>query len=798
MAGNDPGVEQADAMAVFDQAMSAATPCATAWEEVGLSNLRPSLDEQALAIAEHQESSLESRRALAAQAKSFRGSVEAEVGATSDMRAASGALVRAFKGEIDALTTRSRFAEGAFLALYKLLREAPDPAVTVQALEKTARAAVEALEGRNRSLEERKREMSHQLEAARAATARGNSLTAEELQEERRVLRAEIAADQAETEQLRLQALQDAVQEELLLAQGQAEHERAAAQAQQQVLQQEVERLEARAALVEEEAGRSRQLEEEAAAGANQLRALQEKVESLEAENKALAARARIAAEGEQKAVADLAEARARADGVERSSVARVRDLENEATQLRRQLETGANAAQVEGMREKIRILEGIWGDAGGVGNEGGAGMTRRQDRRQGDVDQGEAGQETDRDPTHQPATTTAEARGGGREGGLGGERLQRGERLRAEDGSESGTARGGGGGDRDLGAGDDGGGADGQPGDRSGVSGGAASTGAEAEGGEVEPGEEDGRDAGVDAWLISYNRRLKNELERLRERTRQAEDRLERVEKERVADGAELADRRQDVKRLEQDLVDAHQVVEAGKTMLRAFQSGPVAKQFGKLVGRGAVAGGVVAQGSLEDDLLGGGVEDGGGEEGVSGPEGFSAADRLLGAVKRQRERFRKEALRREREASIAKGNAEQLTRDNQDLRRENMHLYKKIRHVLGFYGGKGGGLEGAGGDGEQETESKYREVYEADLDPFKEFDSQEKETRRGQMGFLERWLFWASGNALRNRFRRHLLLVYLLVLHGLLIVLPGGGRGRTLGFGAGSGSDVAGGLMP
>lgn len=60
------------------------------------------------------------------------------------------AQVRAFKGEIDALTTRSRFAENAFLALYKLLREAPDPAVTVQALEKTARAAVEALEGQNR------------------------------------------------------------------------------------------------------------------------------------------------------------------------------------------------------------------------------------------------------------------------------------------------------------------------------------------------------------------------------------------------------------------------------------------------------------------------------------------------------------------------------------------------------------------------------------------------------------------------------------------------------------------------
>ena len=44
-----------------------------------------------------------------------------------------------------------------------------------------------------------------------------------------------------------------------------------------QVLQQEVERLEARAALVEEEASRAEMLEEEAAARAEQLRALQEK-----------------------------------------------------------------------------------------------------------------------------------------------------------------------------------------------------------------------------------------------------------------------------------------------------------------------------------------------------------------------------------------------------------------------------------------------------------------------------------------------------------------------------------------
>lgn len=67
---------------------------------------------------------------------------------------------------------------------------------------------------------------------------------------------------------------------------------------------------------------------------------------------------------------------------------------------------------------------------------------------------------------------------------------------------------------------------------------------------------------------------------------------------------------------------------------MLRAFQSGPVAKQFGKLVGRGAARGGLNdPERGLEASYLEG-VEEGGAEDGVPDSEGFSAADRLLGAV--------------------------------------------------------------------------------------------------------------------------------------------------------------------
>lgn len=77
----------------FCQAMNATTPCTAAWEEVGLSCLRQGLDEQAMAIAENQESSLQRRKALATQAKSFRATVD-QLEEGSEIRASGGALVR--------------------------------------------------------------------------------------------------------------------------------------------------------------------------------------------------------------------------------------------------------------------------------------------------------------------------------------------------------------------------------------------------------------------------------------------------------------------------------------------------------------------------------------------------------------------------------------------------------------------------------------------------------------------------------------------------------------------------------
>ena len=46
-------------------------------------------------------------------------------------------------------------------------------------------------------------------------------------------------------------------------------------------------------------------------------------------------------------------------------------------------------------------------------------------------------------------------------------------------------------------------------------------------------------------------------------------------MEEARANENAELVERRQDVKRLEQDLVDAHQVVEAGAAFLASTPGG-------------------------------------------------------------------------------------------------------------------------------------------------------------------------------------------------------------------------------
>lgn len=130
---------------------------ASAWEGVGLSARRAELDQQSLAVVDHQETSADGRESLKAVVRDFRSLPAAE------RPAKVGGLVKAFQGEVDALTRRAAFAEAAFFALYRSLESAPDPAPALRealgAAARGRRAEAEAEEAR-RELEEYRAELS--------------------------------------------------------------------------------------------------------------------------------------------------------------------------------------------------------------------------------------------------------------------------------------------------------------------------------------------------------------------------------------------------------------------------------------------------------------------------------------------------------------------------------------------------------------------------------------------------------------------------------------------------------------
>ncbi|KAF8518766.1 CASP C terminal-domain-containing protein [Gautieria morchelliformis] len=93
----------------------------TTWKEVNLSELQKTLDAQGLEVVQHQKESVVGRKALSDRTKDFRKLPDDEkLGAFK-------VLLKAYQTEIDSLTKRCKTSENAFLNVYKVLAEAPDP-----------------------------------------------------------------------------------------------------------------------------------------------------------------------------------------------------------------------------------------------------------------------------------------------------------------------------------------------------------------------------------------------------------------------------------------------------------------------------------------------------------------------------------------------------------------------------------------------------------------------------------------------------------------------------------------------
>ncbi|KAJ6594099.1 CASP C terminal-domain-containing protein [Mycena capillaripes] len=91
------------------------------WKDINLSELQKTLDAQGIQLVDNQKESVVGRKALADKTKEFKKIPD------SEKLEAFKALLKAYQTEIDSLTKRSKASENAFLDVYKVLAEAPDP-----------------------------------------------------------------------------------------------------------------------------------------------------------------------------------------------------------------------------------------------------------------------------------------------------------------------------------------------------------------------------------------------------------------------------------------------------------------------------------------------------------------------------------------------------------------------------------------------------------------------------------------------------------------------------------------------
>ncbi|TPX60032.1 hypothetical protein PhCBS80983_g02043 [Powellomyces hirtus] len=142
-----------------------------AWQEINLPVLQVSLDAQGLEIVENQKEGLLSRKRLAETTKEFRKVPDEEK--LKEFKT----LLKAYQSEIDAITRRSKTAETAFLNLYKVFAEAPDPASLFETIAEHSRQVSQLTTIQNENVHLRD-ELAHTKELlANARKEEGNVTT---------------------------------------------------------------------------------------------------------------------------------------------------------------------------------------------------------------------------------------------------------------------------------------------------------------------------------------------------------------------------------------------------------------------------------------------------------------------------------------------------------------------------------------------------------------------------------------------------------------------------------------------
>ncbi|GBF98384.1 hypothetical protein Rsub_10779 [Raphidocelis subcapitata] len=656
-------------------------PLAAFWREFDLDNKwRSKLDEVGLRIAELQEQSTGSRRALADTTKEWKR-------AAGEQGKVAAPLLKRYQEEVDALTKRARHAEGAYLELYQELYEAPDPSPALSAAaESEARASqleakvqklstelaeykAESKAIKNQDLTIRKQEeairelqaaleaKSEELEAARReAAAEADAAVMAQMQAREAELTEMLASAQSSLEAMR--RLHASAQNQLFELQARSEEAEAGKQFEFDQAAEEVERVQSRVAALEAEKRsletrlQQRASEQPGAAGGSPVEeALRQELSA----QRDVSARLRsdfAAARAALEEALSAAEARAEAGREQFEAAAeRARGLEQE-------LLLRPTQAQVEELKQQVRILQAVG---------------------YGAMDDGAA-----------PSA-------GGDDGGGGG----------GDGGGEPGAAGSGGGG---------------------GSMGGAGS---------------------LEAALLSKNRRLEHDLTMARLAAAEREQTLEAAQSQLADAEARLSEREALIKQLEEDLLSGR----AGGAPPPAPASGPAP----------------LPAPALSASLDGGG---GGGGEG--------GEDSLARVLAGQRDRLRARVKELEEQLAAARAASDAAAAALEAARADNVALVERLRYVGGYRqqaaarkdaaGPRGAASADVEAGGAGDVVGRYSQLYEERINPFKEFQGQQHEQKRRQMGVADKAMYSVGHLVYQSPAARLVAFVYLVAMHALV----------------------------
>eukprot|EP00698_Gefionella_okellyi_P020989 TRINITY_DN6685_c0_g2_i1.p1 TRINITY_DN6685_c0_g2~~TRINITY_DN6685_c0_g2_i1.p1 ORF type:complete len:642 (-),score=188.97 TRINITY_DN6685_c0_g2_i1:17-1942(-) len=143
-----------------------------------------------------------------------------------------------------------------------------------------------------------------------------------------------------------------------------------------------------------------------------------------------------------------------------------------------------------------------------------------------------------------------------------------------------------------------------------------------------------------------------------------------------------------------------------------------------------------------------------------------------MLDIVTGQRDRFKARIVELETQNRTLQQQLDTQVFELESVKSDNLKLYKKVRYLESYRAGSDDLSVVVQPNDIEDVETRYRPIYEQQLDPFTRFNRQEKVQRVQKLGFSERMALTGGRFVLANKVTRSFAFFYAITLHVLVFI--------------------------